>query len=98
MIFNKEEFTRGLNARRAPLVSAKSTAVPEDAGQDAIEQQARAKWRTDAAIREEFLSEATYTAYCQAVSAGRVRLLTNAPGLIRTSAPQSVGTEVNHGN
>ncbi len=98
MSFDKEEFTRGLNARRAHMVSAQSPAAPGSADPAAVEQQARATWSTDSAIREEFSSEAAYIAYCQAVSAGRVRLRTNAPGVIRTSAPRSVGTGGNHGN
>lgn len=60
---------------------------------DAVERQAKEKWRTDAAIRQEFLTESTYIAYCKAMANGQVRIKGPAPGLSRhTRAPDLSGS------
>ncbi len=48
--------------------------MPNESNQDVVEKQAKEKWRTDAAIRQEFLTESTYIAYCKAIASGSVRI------------------------
>lgn len=67
--------------------------MSNESSQDTVEQQAKEKWRTDAAIRQEFLTESTYIAYCKAVASGSTRISAPAPGLSRhTRAPEQNGS------
>lgn len=92
MSFDKEEFTQRLNARRAPMVIDQSPAALESADPAAVEQKASATWRADAAIRQEFLTESTYIAYCKAIASGSVRVSRGAGVSRHTRTPNLSGS------